>query len=116
DIFMPECLSEPIAQPTRGLDRIFSAVINENLIRHGGDPAGPVPKGARHGCLQMIGVHIQKYKTAAASPLCWASQKGAFDGPGNRGYAALRDAGDGCRGRRSDSSAPGAPMAPPKVR
>jgi len=35
DIILPECLSQSVVQPTSGAHRIFSAVIYENLIRHG---------------------------------------------------------------------------------
>src|SRR5262249_18734725 len=45
---------KPIVQPTCGVDRIFSAVINENLVGYGGAPADPVHEGARHGCLQSL--------------------------------------------------------------
>ena len=35
EIFLPERLREPIVQPTGCANRIFTAVIDENLISHG---------------------------------------------------------------------------------
>src|SRR5262249_40895208 len=53
EIFVPKCLRHPVVQPTGGLDRTFSTVINENFTAH---VPGRSPKtNSIAGVLKSIG-------------------------------------------------------------
>jgi hypothetical protein len=59
----------------------------------------------------IIGVYFQKFKTAATSPLCWASQKGVSRCVGRHRKAYLMDEGTGATLHRWSYYAKGGPVS-----
>ena len=94
-IFVAKCLRHPVVQPTAGLGRTFSTVIDENFTAHG--PGHPWKPNSIAGLVKSIGSGAVLYdesrtdlrRSAAAAKMAKRPELLSCDGLGRRDYGGV---------------------------